>query len=84
MFFSLLALQGILLNVLPAAFSSASRWFVQAAVFIATLGALPLLDRQPVAAWWPPVWFVHLWEAMIKGPASAGAQCAARDGVAGR
>ena len=23
------------------------------------------------AAWWPPVWFLHLWEAMVTGPASS-------------
>jgi predicted permease len=64
-FFGLLAVQGMLLFALP------SRWFawvsswVQAVLFIGTLGAFPLIGRQPAeAAWWPPVWFVHLWEAI--------------------
>src|SRR5258706_1728831 len=45
-FFGLIAMQGILLNVLP------SRWFapvstaVQAAIFILTMGVLPFLGRQ--------------------------------------
>ena len=70
MFFSLLALQGILLNILPVRMFARVSLVAQSAVFIATLGALPLLDRQPVAGWWPAVWFVNLWEAMIKGKAS--------------
>ncbi|HTX37058.1 MAG TPA: ADOP family duplicated permease [Bryobacteraceae bacterium] len=70
-FFSLLAIQGILLNILPARLFSSVSLAVQSAVLIFTLGALPLYNRQPTAGWWPSVWFVHLWEAMIKGPASA-------------
>src|ERR1019366_6965241 len=51
-FFTLLAVQGVLLNC--------------------TVGALPLVGRQPAhAAWWPPFWFVKLWEAIVKGPASS-------------
>ena len=75
-FFSLLALQGILLNILPSRMFDRVSLAVQSAVLIATLGALPLVNRQPVAGWWPPVWFLHLWEAIIRGPASA-----ARDGL---
>jgi predicted permease len=67
-FFILLAIQGLLLNLVPG------RWFlrisllVQAALFIVTVGALPLVGRQPAsAAWWPPVWFVRLWEAIVTG-----------------
>ncbi len=65
-FFSLLALQGILLNVLPwRAFARVSE-FAQGGVCIAMLGALPLLRLQPAAAaWWPPVWFLRLWEAIV-------------------
>ena len=70
-FFSLLALQGILLNLLPARLFERVSLIVQSAVLIATLGALPLFERQPIALWWPPVWFLHLWEAMLKGPAGA-------------
>jgi predicted permease len=71
-FFALLAVQGVLLNLVPG------RWFlrvsliVQAALFIATIGALPLYGRQPrSAAWWPPVWFLRLWENIVTGRASA-------------
>ena len=67
-FFSLLACQGVLLNVLPARLFARVSLFVQATVFIAALGALPLYDRQPVdAAWWPAVWFIDLWQAIYRG-----------------
>jgi putative ABC transport system permease protein len=72
-FFSLLACQGILLNILPSRAFARASLFVQAAVFISTLGLLPLFDRQPATAvWWPPVWFLDLWEAIIQGRAHAG------------
>src|SRR6266581_993736 len=72
-FFSLLACQGILLNVLPSRWFTRGSLFVQAAVFIATLGLLPFIGRQPVAAaWWPPIWFLGLWEAIVQGAWSAG------------
>ena len=39
---------------------------VQAVLFILTVGTVPLVGSQPTAAaWWPPVWFVHLWEAIV-------------------
>src|SRR5258708_10112990 len=57
-FFSLLALQGVLLNILPGHLFTRVSLTVQATVFMATLGALPLLGRQPNTEWWwPPVWF---------------------------
>jgi predicted permease len=72
-FFSLLACQGILLNILPSRLFARVSLFVQASVFIATLSALPLYDRQPaMARWWPPCWFLDLWEAILKGSGSAG------------
>ena len=70
-FFSLLAIQGILLNILPARVFGRASLAVQSAVLILTLGALPLYNRQPFAGWWPSVWFLRLWESIIKGPASA-------------
>src|SRR5207245_671783 len=71
-FFSLLACQGILLNLLPSRVFARVSLFVQASIFIATLGALPLYDRQPATApWWPAVWFVDLWEAILKGSGGA-------------
>src|ERR1017187_5435936 len=71
-FFALLALQGGLLNFVPGRWFLRVSLFVQAVLFIATVGALPLLGRQPhSAAWWPPVWFVWLWDALVTGHASA-------------
>ena len=71
-FFTLLAVQGVLLNLVPGRWFLRVSLFVQAALFIATVGALPLVGRQPAhAAWWPPFWFVKLWEAIVKGPASS-------------
>jgi predicted permease len=65
-FFSLLALQGILLNLLPGRLFMRVGLFAQAVIFIATLGALPLMGRQPeAAAWWPPVWFWNLRVAIL-------------------
>jgi predicted permease len=69
-FFTLLAVQGILLNVLPLRVFARVSVVVQSTVFIATMGALPLFDRQPAAPWWPPLWFLDLWEAMIQGTRS--------------
>jgi predicted permease len=67
-FFTLVALQGILLTLLkPHAFARTST-AVQAILFAAVVGSLPLLGRQPETAfWWPPVWFEHLWEAIVNG-----------------
>ena len=72
-FFSLLAIQGVLLNLVPGRWFLRASLFVQATLFIATVGALPLLRHQPdSAAWWPPAWFVHLWEAIVIEPAASG------------
>src|SRR3954447_8241723 len=57
-FFTLLAWQGVLLNVLPPRAFARVSLVVQAGVFMATLGAVPLVGRQPTAWWWPPTWFV--------------------------
>ncbi len=72
-FSGLLALQGILLNLLPGRIFARVSLVMQAGLFIATLGALPLLGRQPdSAAWWPAVWFLSLREAVLAGtPAAA-------------
>jgi predicted permease len=70
-FFGLLALQGILLNMLPGRVFSRVSLAVQGLLFIATLGALPLVGRRPAAEWWPPVWFLRLWEAIVTGPQSS-------------
>jgi predicted permease len=71
-FFTLLAIQGVLLHLFPAHIFDRVSITVQAVLFILTVGSLPLLGRQPTSApWWPPVWFVHLWESIMIGPASA-------------
>ena len=63
----LLALQGVLLNLLPARiFGSVSLW-IQGVLFISTLGTVPLVGRQPHADWWPGNWFFHLWESIVLG-----------------
>jgi predicted permease len=72
-FFALVAIQGILLNLLkPHAFARTST-VVQAVLFAAVVGTVPLMGKQPTTAfWWPPVWFAHLWEAIVTGsPAPA-------------
>jgi putative ABC transport system permease protein len=70
-FFALLALQGVLLNLVPGRWFLRVSLFVQATLFIAIVGALPLYARQPrSAAWWPPVWFLRLWEAIVTGRAA--------------
>jgi predicted permease len=67
-FFSLLACQAILLQVLPSRMFERASLIAQAAVFLTTLGLLPLVGRQPTtAAWWPAVWFVGLWEGVMRG-----------------
>jgi predicted permease len=71
-FFSLLACQGVLLNVLPSRMFVRASLILQATVFMATLGLLPLLGRQPDhAPWWPAVWFVELWKAVLTGTSTA-------------
>jgi predicted permease len=70
-FFGLVALQGVLLHLLPGRlFTSVSAW-LQAGLFIGVIGAVPLLGRQPAdAPWWPPVWFERLWESIVTGTAA--------------
>ncbi len=67
-FFGMLALQGLLLNLLPP------RWFervlvsAQAILFTANVAALPSLWTQTPASWWPPNWFLGLWSRLLGGP----------------
>ena len=69
-FFTLVAVQGILLHLFPPHIFARVSLAVQAVLFIVTVGAIPLMGRQPATAlWWPPLWFVHLWESMVTGPA---------------
>jgi predicted permease len=70
-FFTLVAIQGVLLNLCRAHTFARVSLVVQALLFVAVVGAIPLMGHQPKTAfWWPPLWFVHLWESMITGPAS--------------
>ncbi len=64
-FLILLAVQGLLLNFLPARIFDAVSLWIQGVLFISTLGTLPLAGRQPHAEWWPGIWFVHLWESIV-------------------
>ena len=65
-FFTLLAIQGVLLQTLSAHAFARVSLAVQALLFILTVGSAPLVGSQPTsAAWWPPVWFVRLWEAIV-------------------
>ncbi len=67
-FFSLLALQGILLNLLPVRAFARVSLFLQGVLFIAVLGALPLMGRWPKeAGWFPTAWFLALWESWLQG-----------------
>jgi hypothetical protein len=67
-FFSSLTLQGVLLNVTPARLFERFSLWVQGALVIAVFGAIPLIGHQPAASWWPPVWFLWLWESIVTGP----------------
>ena len=68
-FFSLLALQGILLNILPGRIFARVSVFVQGALFIVVIGALPLMGNWPQAPWFPTVWFFErdsgLWACIV-------------------
>jgi predicted permease len=67
-FFGLLALQGFMLNILTARLFAKSSLVLQGLFFVTILGALPLAARWPKdAAWFPTVWFLRLWEAMLAG-----------------
>ena len=59
-FFGILALQGLLLNLLPPRLFERVSIFAQAVLFTANVAALPFLWHQPSAAWWPPNWFLSL------------------------
>jgi predicted permease len=68
-FFSMLALQGLLLNLLPPRLFQRVSLFVQAILFTANVAALPFLWSQPTAGWWPPHWFLSLGSALLGGAA---------------
>jgi hypothetical protein len=64
-FLTLLAIQGALLNILPVRVFSRIGVWIQGTLFIATLGAIPIVDRQPYTVWWPAAWFFNLRTAII-------------------
>jgi putative ABC transport system permease protein len=70
-FFTLLACQGLLLNLLPPRMFARASMALQAVIFAGTLGGVSLIGRQPMAWWWPPMWFLRLWEAIATGHGSA-------------
>ena len=72
-FFGLVAVQGLLLNVLPGSWFGRVSMAVQGSVCVLTLGVLPFLGRQLAGpACWPPNWFLGLWAAIIGAPDAAG------------
>lgn len=72
-FFGAVALQGLMLNLLPGRLFAQVSVLVQAALFTAAFCELPLLARsQPATAWWPPAWFLGLWAAGIGARGGAG------------
>ncbi|HLK63674.1 MAG TPA: ABC transporter permease [Bryobacteraceae bacterium] len=65
-FFALVALQGMMLNLLPARWFGSVSTAVQGSVCILTLGVLPFLGKQLAGpAFWPPNWFLGLWTGAI-------------------
>ena len=66
-FLTLLALQGLLLNLLPTRLFDAASLWIQGVLFVAALGMLPLAGRQPHVEWWPGMWFLRLWESIVLG-----------------
>jgi len=74
-FFALVALQGVLLNVVPSRMFPGISLFVQGSLFIVLVCALPLVlsipglhgymnQRPAYALWLPPVWFLGLDQAI--------------------
>ena len=66
-FFSMLAIQGLLLNLLPPRRFERVSVYAQSILFTANVAALPFLWSQPEAMWWPPNWFIGLWSNMAGG-----------------
>ena len=75
-FFTLLALQALLLNVLPSAWSATCSLAMQGALLILACAALPLTlwipglhsliaAEPPILYWLPPAWFLGLGESML-------------------
>ena len=66
-FFGMLALQGLLLNLLPARLFERATVYAQVILFTANVAVLPFLWSQPPAPWWPPNWFLGLWTVLLGG-----------------
>jgi hypothetical protein len=75
-FFTLVALQGLLLNITPPRLFPPISLFVQGSLLIVLICALPLvlsipnlykyMDQRPwFALWLPPVWFLGLDQALV-------------------
>lgn len=76
LFFALVAVQGVLLNVTPPRLFPGISLFAQGSLFMALVCALPLvlsipglyhyMDQRPLfALWLPPIWFLGLDQAML-------------------
>lgn len=74
-YFALFALQGLLLNILPAALFNRVTIWVQALLFAGAVSALPLFSLLPRGGaeelWWPPAWFASLWAALVGLPGAS-------------
>ena len=75
-FFSLLALQGAMLILLPPRLFARASVHAQSILFTLSVAALPFLWREPgPSTWWPPNWFLDLWLAITgaRGASARGA-----------
>lgn len=82
-FFSMVALQGVLLNLLPLRIADRVLFFLQAALLMGFIAALPVaisipnwtpqMDLRPEWIWWaPPVWFLGVHQWIVDGDVLAG------------
>ena len=76
-FFAMLALQGLLLNLLPPRLFERVSVYAQAILFTANVAALPFLWRAQTAAWWPPNWFLGFGRTLGGSVPGAGTRLAA-------
>ncbi len=77
-FFSMVAVQGVLLNVLPLRVADRVLFFLQALLLMAFMAAVPVaiaipnwtpqMDLRPEWIWWaPPVWFLGIDQWIVGG-----------------
>lgn len=75
-FFTLIAFHGLLLAVLPPRWFARAGQLAQSVLLLVMLAAIPpvfsisnlhpwMNERPQAALWWPPVWFLGLYERML-------------------